>query len=1395
MALTRHTRTKVGIQEIPLYGTGRTIYMGLPYPATFTNYNVSQRWVGSSREPSYPGSVAYFTYYYGYVDWSATVSGGGITISTSGQMKSGRMNNENSAQWWANTNNPSNVSLTVGSQYPISGGSTPQGKVITYEEEYYTGKVTVKAVLDNGAEQTISETEYNEDEVVTVPIPNAFKNCVLSGVTIDGGSQSTYNPDGYTVTINDNHVIIFRFTSTVEITLAIGNGGKKISGESTTNFTNEKTSKTITSGTGKFVVEVGQNIKLTAESNTNFVLHNNAIVSSKSGYGTMNGTGTTSATFNKICTVATTFTVQGAQYYVTPSIVDGGVGKSTWGKAKIRKQGTSAWSETAILLNPNTTYELGFESSTASTLAAAVDYWNVGGTVYRTTTFTTELTITGDISASLFLKQTKWKLTVANGTDASWGTVSGGGWFASGTQVQITFTPTAPNIVPTAYQVNYNGSTTSCGNTATITTTNESLTATFYLKQTKFLMSVAYGNAGTEGWGTIKANKSYVGTGDQVTLTYTPNSSLVSTIHPKVDHWTFLQQTESPVADDDGSSSVTVTLGTVASNFTAYAYLASSWRKVSIVRGDSLPANWGKFYLDASGTVTEKYYAPGSTITMRFQRDTSFDSNVRPQVNGIVIGTESDIVGVDGTFSYTYQLPANTKTDLVITASMKQTAWPVKVKTDGHGSLNVKRMQVGGGVIASVTATDATEKTIYVRPGTSFEYLATITTPNDHYLFDAFAVTNLSETAPGQYVLASNNSGSISASFTRSDFKITCTTDDTVRASAYLQSDAKAEGYFDKLTTQNPVVICKIKQAYAHDYKVASWTIGAQSGITPQYNAQGDFYYVEVTNRTDVTVQAHIVRTSFNLNVQVGPANKDQFGTIIVSGGGQQLSEGDYSGTLREGTHVEIVFYQKYGGRVLQIQPSAEIAQPAITDKSIAFDMPSADCSVAITLGTKETYNLTIGVVNSSPGEQANIPATLKLRSRTYPSIVIGATGEDGVAKTFTVYKDEEYTIFAEQISEYLTRRYRFTGWKDESGQFIEGADADSINILNNTTSPKTRTAVYSLRDVGTVTVEYAQKEGGTITTLDEIPAGCSFTLNNTKDKTDETHWLIGSDIKMPYTVMGVGYDDNGDAYKWTPVEVDVALATDEYATNATWDDGLLTQDGEFTMRGNMKVRVVFVLTHVPGFTSMNVGFKGGTTALMGSVSLFATEMDAYTTDSKGAKALVRKEKKAVIMAAPRPGFAFAGWFTLVEGVYTAVPGAKAVYEIPYVTSPMAVYYAEFVASTVSNVKMWNGDPKKNKTFDWQSKVYVGAQFFSMQTVRVYADAYPVTLKCFGASSPEDIFGESARTCTVTINNQWPRRLPKMRPEKYFAFRVSGYARINHVGIASSAGGLYGANV
>lgn len=1198
----------------------------------------------------------------------------------------------------------------------------------------------------------------------------------------------------YTTIISGNSSFTVSYGAKYALTVSNGTGVSSSTlsysrSHSTGSYVTTSTSPISLSGSGTLYVESGQTVSIAATAADGYVFYTNAITSSSSGYGSISGDGSTSVSGSKVCSGATTFTISGTQFYITPSIVS----HNDWGTATIN------YSSGSQVLKPNTTYTLGFTSSTASTYGAVVDYWSIGGSNYATT-FTTGSKITSSITAYLYLRRTKYQLTVAmSAENDGWGSVSGGGWYANGTSVNVVFTPSADysHLGVSAYQVNYNGETASCGNTATIVTGEGDYQATMYIRQTKFRMSLAYGSSGTDGWGTIVADKEYVGTGDVVRLSFTPTASLVSTIHPAVDHWTLLQQTATPTAYSDGSSSVDVTLGTVSQDFTAICSLVSAYRKVSIQRNDSGAAAWGDFYLGTSGTEKTAYYAPGTQITIRFARATAYDLTERPQVNAIAIGTESSIAGVDGTYSYAYTLPTNTKTDLTITCSVKQTAWPVTVNTDGNGSLTARRMSIAdSSVIASVTAS-GTAQTIYLRSGTAAEYLALTATANAHYGFYGWNKGNLVNYASdaAKVQLASEASASVSCDFTRTDFKVTCATDDPTRADAYTQTDAATEAYYDKTIEQNPVVICKIKASYADGYKVASFSIGTQDGVSPQYNAQGDFYYVEVSVRTDVVVTAHIVRTTFQLTVNVGPDNYAQFGTLVMTSGGEQVKQFDsaasttYSCYVKEATAIEIVFYQKYGGRVLSIVPSSEIPSSA-GDGSISFEMPSADCSVTFTLGEKEKYDLTVGVVNTTEGEAENIPATLTVKSRTYSDIVIGETGTDGVAKTFSVYEDEEYTIAATAVSEYMTRRYTIVGWKDESGDYIEGADSNSINVIGTTTDARTRKIYYALRETGTVTIEYAKKEGGAITLLDGCPDGCSFTLDNTKDKTDETHWLIGADIKMPYTVMGIGYDEDGDAYKWTPVEVDVALATDEYEANATWDDGVLTQTGTFVMRGNMKVRVVFVQTHVPGYTSMKVGFKTGTTKLMGSVSLFATDMDAYTEDHTGARSLVRKQKKAVIMAAPRPGFAFAGWYTLADGVYTAVSGAAAVYEVESVTSPATTYYAEFVASTISNVKAWNGNAAAAKTFEWQSKVYVGAQFFKMQSVRVYSDGYPVTLKLFAASSPDGVFGDSARTVSVTLTGQSPRRLPKMRPEKYFAFRVSGYARINHVGISSSMGGL-----
>ena len=1345
------------------------------------------------------GYVIAGTTYYQYFTLSSPVTYRGVAAST--KLTTPNLNGYTThykAGAYSGLNNVvgATASISSGTVYDASGHSHTFSVEATPVVHNYT--VTVKKRLNGGSLSTVSTKTLTEGSSYTVPIPSAYSNSVLSGVTRDGGSLD-YSSGGYSVSnIAANTTFVFNFTSTVTITLAVGSGGSSISGAAYTTYTGVATSAVAnrSNGSQSFSVEKGASISLIAYSANDHVLYTNAITSSSGNYGTLAGSGTSRVIASQTCVDATTFTVNGTQFKITPTIAVSG--QASWGTPTINGSAASA------VLLPNTTYTLGFSSNTANTLAAAVDYWSIGGTNYTTTTFTTGDTVTGNLTAYLYLKQTKWQLTVANGTNASWGQVYLGssgtaksGWYASGTSVAVRFVSSlASTIAPAANQINYNGTTTSCGNSATITTTNASLTATMYLVQTKWEMGIANASSGTSDWGalsfkphsesnwTAAGGKLYVKTGDQIDLKFTPTASLTNTIHPQIDHWTFLQQTSSPTPASDGSSTATVTLGSVSANFTANAYVTSAWRKVTLQRTDSGTAAWGKFYLGTSGTATTGYYAPGTTITIRFVRDTSYDLKERPQVNGLTIGTESSISGVDGTYSYTYTLPANVKTDLTISCTAKQTAWPVTVSSGGNGSVKASRVNISTGtVVQSINSAG----TIYLRSGTSAEYLAVTPTPNAHYAFSSWTKSNLStyggDASHVQLSTAAN--ATISASFERSEFCITGTSDLAAVCDVYMQDKAESSAYYPISATANPVVVCKIKAAYADQYKVTSFSIGSQHGVQPQYNAAADIYYVEVAGRSDVTVTAHVVQTYFNLSVTVSPANKADFGTVVVSSGDQELARDGFSGRLREGSPVSIVFYEKYGGRVVSIQPSDGISGAVQTDSSISFDMPSADCSVAITLGAKETYALTVGVVNLASGDAATIPGTVRVASRTYPNVVIGETADDGVSKTFTVYKGEEYSLVVQPVSDYLSRRYAFIGWRDGSSA-IPGALDTTLNVLNTTEAALTRYASYNARDNGTITVEYAKKSGEEITAITADEAKYLLSIDNTEDMYDATHWLVGADIRIGYTAKGSAYDDNGDAYKWTPVQVDVALATDEYGEpNATWDDGKLTQNGSFRMLGNMKVRLVLTQQYVPGYTAMHVGYRQST-ALMGEVSIFSTEMDAYTTDSTGATALVQKNRKAVVMAAPRPGYAFAGWFTLEDGEWVAVAGAKAVHEIALVTSPMTTYYAQFVASSVSNLKEWNGNSSVAKTCEWRSKVYVGAQYFNLTSCRVYADAYPVKLKVYMSSSPDAIFGDNARTAEVTITNQSARRLPMMRPEKYFAFKVTGYARINHVGVASS---------
>ena len=173
MALTALTRKRIGIQEFSPAGNGTVHRRGLTQPALFTNYTVTKRWVGNI-------SIGYGLYHYrGYVNFTASITVNGITITTSGQLKGPEEMMQSNAQRYANSTNPSNIELVVGNWYDMSGGSVARGQIVTYDETYYA--LTLSA----------STTPVGGKQVGNIAIYNADTDELLAGSTSSATASGT----------------------------------------------------------------------------------------------------------------------------------------------------------------------------------------------------------------------------------------------------------------------------------------------------------------------------------------------------------------------------------------------------------------------------------------------------------------------------------------------------------------------------------------------------------------------------------------------------------------------------------------------------------------------------------------------------------------------------------------------------------------------------------------------------------------------------------------------------------------------------------------------------------------------------------------------------------------------------------------------------------------------------------------------------------------------------------------------------------------------------------------------------------------------------------------------------------------------------------------------------
>lgn len=836
----------------------------------------------------------------------------------------------------------------------------------------------------------------------------------------------------------------------------------------------------------------------------------------------------------------------------------------------------------------------------------------------------------------------------------------------------------------------------------------------------------------------------------------------------------FISQT-SGVSSIYGNNSDSITANTgIPTMLKACSFsLTTSTYTISVSIPDSTQRGWGSVYIDQSGT-TSKTLVLNQSYGIHFI--SSRDNQEAPTVAGWYVNGQ--LVGTAASYTYT---ASSLSGNVSVTCVLAQNAWPVTVRAQSNGSASIagRYMKNTGATLAS---------------GYLFadgrDYMKVNVTPNDHYDEDASSrvVSNLSAYSAGgayAYSLASAASGALTFYFALAECVIKTRIGNSglpiADANICTTSPESATRRYDAGASVFLNVYCNIKDQYIGIYRCDYWLIGgvqreAEAGGTGQY------YFTlspsDWQNRSELICIPHLVSTSNQLTVT--KSGDQAFATVYVKPSASEpeesVSGSSYSKSVRENSSVIARIVAKFGGQIGNITYTG-IENPDVTESQISFTMPSNDCSVNFAIREKDKVTLALCVANTTDPVVA------------VGKIILTAPGSSAVheevntlqPQSRNIYKNTTYTLTA--TDDDLT--YMFSGWYKNDSEYV----SSNLSINISCSSSEKYTAVYVMRQSGTITVNYGIKSGDDVTPTDlpEESSPFGLVIDTEPDQTNPDKWVIGNSRYIDFHVLDNGIEvDDGVTYVWTPVRVEVKanVQSENYSTVWTYDElNPDSRSGRFIMRDNMLVRLVFTRTEVEGYSRVRALFMGGMNAEMGELSIFSTKMESYYSLGGEAEAVCLVGKKVVLAAAPKPGYSFAGWFRQQGGLTVPVESNGAVLTVDSVPSVGCTYFADFARSS-SGVKAWNDD-ENPKVFEWRSKVYVGAQFFALRNLRIYSDVYPVTITLMTATSPNGCFTPSARTLTMQITSQSPRLIPVMRLEKYFAFKVNGTGRINHIAIAS----------
>jgi hypothetical protein len=152
--------------------------------------------------------------------------------------------------------------------------------------------------------------------------------------------------------------------------------------------------------------------------------------------------------------------------------------------------------------------------------------------------------------------------------------------------------------------------------------------------------------------------------------------------------------------------------------------------------------------------------------------------------------------------------------------------------------------------------------------------------------------------------------------------------------------------------------------------------------------------------------------------------------------------------------------------------------------------------------------------------------------------------------------------------------------------------------------------------------------------------------------------------------------------------------------------------------------------------------------------------------------------------ARPQNGYKFDGWFQGRDGTRLVSASPAFVRKV----ESGETLYAKF-SQDADAIFRWEGSAD-NKMLAWRSKRYVAAMPLNLSSARVYADGYPVTLRVYTASSPDD--PKTKIVAGMTVRGQCGFRLPMARPDKYVEVEVRADVAVTSVAVATSMGEIRG---